>query len=86
MYSQYKNKYRIFKLVEITIRKRLRKKKKKRGTKSGYNTYIHGSAIILNNQKCLFFSFKKSENRKVKQVLLRGCWYQWDGAGSREKV
>jgi hypothetical protein len=29
--------------------------------------------------------FKKTENRKVKQVLSRG-WYQWKGGGYKERV
>jgi hypothetical protein len=43
MYSLYKNEYRIFKPVEITIRRGLRYKgEKSRGwTNSGYNTYIY---------------------------------------------
>jgi hypothetical protein len=33
-----------------------------------------------------FFSFTKSENRRAKQVLLRGVgWHQKEGGGHRER-
>jgi hypothetical protein len=34
-----------------------------------------------------FFSYTKSENRRVKQVLPgRGGWYQCEGGGGRERM
>jgi hypothetical protein len=35
--------------------------------------------------KMPFFSPKKPENTKAKQVLSRG-WYQWEGGGQNESV
>jgi hypothetical protein len=60
----------------------------------GYNTYIHGSAtrktpcvVILSKNFILFFSFTKSENRRVDQVLPESkVWYQWEGRGGGERV
>jgi hypothetical protein len=36
--------------------------------------------------KCLFFSFTKSENRRVEQVLPGGNWHQWEGGGVGERM
>jgi hypothetical protein len=42
---------------------------------------------ILDKQKIhYFFSFTKSENRRVEQVLSRGGWYQWERGGCGERV
>jgi hypothetical protein len=48
IYFIYKNEYRSFKPVEITMRRELRQKGEKyRGwTNSGYNTYIHGNVTV----------------------------------------
>jgi hypothetical protein len=43
MYFLYKNEYRIFKPVEITIRRRLREKEKNRGDEPIW-VIIHGNA------------------------------------------
>jgi hypothetical protein len=41
----------------------------------------------LNQAKMSFFSFTKSENRKVEQLLpLGGRWYQWEGGGQEERA
>jgi hypothetical protein len=79
MYFLYKNEYRIFKLVEITIGRRLRKKGEKwrKWINLGYNIYAHGNVTLnflcryLKKQKCLF---SKTYDRKVKQVM-SGGWY-----------
>jgi hypothetical protein len=45
MFSLYKNEYRIFKLVETTVRRGLEQKEgKQRWTKPSYNTHKHGRA------------------------------------------
>jgi hypothetical protein len=44
MYFLYKNEYKIFKPVEITIRKGTKVERRKiEVNSSGYNTYIHGN-------------------------------------------
>jgi hypothetical protein len=82
MYSLYKNEYRIFKLVETIIRKGLGRKEKNRGDKPNW-AIIHiymempqGNSLCsyLKQAKMSFFifscfSYTKSENRRVEQVL-----------------
>jgi hypothetical protein len=52
----------------------------------GHNIYIHDlpqdtpHVAILNKQKCHFFSFTKSENRRAEQVLPGG-----GGVGTRRR-
>jgi hypothetical protein len=49
----------------------------------------NSAVAILNKQKCHFFFFVKSENRRAEQILPGTGWgacYQWEGAGSGESV
>jgi hypothetical protein len=96
MYSLYKNEYRIFKSVEINIRKGLSLRKKKKEEMNQFRPWYLDTqkchketpcVAILNKQNVFFFSFTKSENRREKQVLSEwGGWYQWEGGGCEEKV
>jgi hypothetical protein len=82
MYFLWKNEYRIFKPIEITIRRRKKgeKNEKNRGDESIW-VIIHIYMAILYKQKCLFTKTKM----KVKQVLSRG-WHQWEVEECRERV
>jgi hypothetical protein len=64
MYFLYKNKHRIFKPVEITIRRRLKveRKKKQRGwTNSGCDAYIHGN-VTMKHPVQLSYTNKNDNN------------------------
>jgi hypothetical protein len=92
MYSVCKNKYRIFKPVEITRKED--RKEKNRGdepnqaiTHSMEMSQGNSGIAILHKQNVIyfFFSYTISENRKVKQILFGG-WHQWEGGGHKERV
>jgi hypothetical protein len=96
MYSLYKNKYRIFILVETTIRKGLKQKRENRGDEANWaiiHIYTemsqgHSLCSYLKQAKISFvFSFIKSENSTVEEILPgRGGCYKWEGRGDREEV
>jgi hypothetical protein len=77
MYFLYKNESRIFKLVEITIGRRLRKKEKNRGDEPiqviihMYMEMSQGNSLYsyLKQIKLSVFFFTKSEKRRAEQVV-----------------
>jgi hypothetical protein len=78
-----KNEYRIFKFVEIIIRRELGKKEKNRGDESRrVIIHIHmemsqGNSLCSNlKQKWHFFSFTKLGNKRIEQVLSGGASHQ----------
>jgi hypothetical protein len=54
-----------------------------------YREMSKGNSLCKQEKKCHFFSsfsYTKSENRRVEQVLPGGDWYQWQEGGGRERV
>jgi hypothetical protein len=89
MYFQYKNEYRIFKLIEITPKRGLSRKTER--INQFRLLYIYTwkcqnetpCLAILNKQKISFFS--KTKNRSQNRYYLGGK-YQSKGGGHKKRV
>jgi hypothetical protein len=88
IYSLYKNEYKNLKLAETTIRKELSRMKKRRRTKSGYKTYIHGNT--QENSLCSYLYIKEAKTSCFSFFFYKigeqeGGTGPWGGAGFQGK-
>jgi hypothetical protein len=91
MYFLYKNEYRIFKPVEITIRRGLGRKEKNREDEP-IQAIIH-IYMEMSQQNTLYSYIKQTKmSSSQKQKTGRqnrsylGGWYQWQGREYKERV